>query len=320
MNLKLNRSDLVFVIASISIALLLWLKVQSQVDPHLVREYSIPLETRSLKEGLAIAHAPSYVTVVAEGTESDLNQISLDRLKAYVDLSEAKVGQKDYPVKFINLSRTNATLTLRHPKEIIAIEKLVSKEINVIVEEQGLPTAGLLYAGSIVSPSTATLEGPETQVSQVVKARALLNLSNLRPGNLVPTIIEVLGDKNQQIPMVYAKPPVVMINPFVTPAPASKSVLINPIWRGKVLFGYKVTNYEVKPSQVQIKGKSSILAQINTVDTEPISIEGISKDTSFTVSLQIPPEVEIVGNNRVYVTLHVSPVSSTDEERHTSTR
>lgn len=310
MNFKFNRSDVLLAIASVCLALLLWIQIQSQVDPHLVREYSIPLEIRSLKNGLAVAHAPNYVTIIAEGTESELNQISLDRLKAYVNLSQAKVGQKSYHIKFLNLSNTSATLALSHPQEVIAIEKLVTKDINVTLEEQGLPPAGLLYAGASVNPDKVVLQGPETQVAQVAKARVILNLAALRPGHLIPAIIEVLGNKNQQIPSVYPKPAIVMINPSVAPAPASKNIPINPLWQGSVAFGYKIVGYQIRPSQIKIKGKSSVLANIDALDTEPVSLDKLDRDTKLEVGLKIPRGIEIIGNSDIYVTIKIAPSSA----------
>lgn len=308
MRFKIAGVDSLLAIFSCIIAIILWLVVQSQVDPHLVREYSIPLEIRHLKDGLTVSHAPNYVTVIADGTESELDRISLDQLAAYVNLSNAKVGQKSYPIHFANYLNSNANLVLKKPEEIIVLEKLVKKEIKVSLEEQGLPSSELIYGGATVNPEVIEISGPETQVSQVKKARAILNLSGLRPGTLVPSIIELIGDKNQYVPRVFAKPPVVMINPSLAPAPASKSIIINPIWRGAVAFGYKVESYSVEPNQVRIKGKSQAVAKVQSLETEAIDLNNLNQTTTFNVKLKTPSGTEIQGPEKVKVVVTIKQI------------
>ncbi len=295
MKLKISKENLLLMIVSAVIAILLWLQVQSRINPSIEREYSIPLEQRHLPENLIVTYIPARVTVVAEGAQSDLKTINPDEMEAYVDLSKATIGQKTYPIKLRTFKKYNVELKMHHPVEVLKIERLLQKEYPVKIEARGLPPADLIYDGAGARPDKVLLQGPESALAKVVKVRAMLNLSKIKPSESYPAAIEILGANNRPVEFIHAEPSVVMIHPGIAAAPTQKRVLVSPLWLGEPAFGYKVIRYELRPNQVQITGNIARVASTTTIDTQLIPIQGIQKSKTFYVSLKIQ-QVAILSN------------------------
>lgn len=306
MKIAISKENLLLMIVSAVIAILLWLQVQSQINPSIQREYSIPLEQRHLPENLIVTHTPSRVTVVAEGSQSELKSINPDEIEAYVDLSKAQIGQKSYPVKLRIFKKNNAELTLQHPIEVLKIERLLQKEFPVKIEARGLPPSDLIYDGAGARPDKVILQGPESALAKVVKVRAMFNLPQIKPGESYPATVEILGAVNRPVPFIHAEPSVVMIHPGVAAAPANKRVLISPLWEGEPAFGYKVSQYQLKPNQVKITGNIARVARTNILDTQPIPIQGLQKSKTFYVSLKVPVGIQVMDNQKIEVRVHIS--------------
>jgi YbbR domain-containing protein len=301
MKLKMTRDELLLKIASLVIAILLWLQIQSRVDPSTQREYSIPLDIYYLKRDLIVTRAPSHVTVVAEGTQDALQQLESNRMHAFVNLSKAGVGQREYQVQLRLLKKFDLDISLKHPKEIIHVENLVRVPKSLSIEERGLPPSDLLYDGSILTPKQVWLVGAESLVAKVKKARVMLDLSKATPGDSTPALVELLGENNQPVQHVRSDPSVATINPIVAAAPTRKRILVNPNWSGSPAFGYKVKRFNVSPNQVEIEGNSSTLAHMTSLDTEPISIQDLTQNRFSYVKLKVPAGIKLIGKNEVRV-------------------
>ena len=306
MKLAISRENLLLMIISAVIAALLWLQVQSRINPTIQREYSIPLEQQNLSGDLIVTHSPQRVIVVAEGSQSDLKAINPDELEAFVDLSRAQVGQKSYPVKLRALKKFNVEIKLQRTAETLKIERLVRQNRHVKIEARGLPPSDLVYGGAGVRPDTVLLEGPESALAKVTKVRAMLNLSHIKPGESYPAMVEALGRDNRPISLVRSEPSVVLIYPGIAAAPTTKSVLVSPVWIGEPAFGYKVSRYEVRPNQVKITGSIPKLSQTTVLDTQPILIHGLMKSKTFLVPLKIPVGIKVLDNRKIEVKVHIT--------------
>ena len=90
-----------------------------------------------------------------------------------------------------------------------------------------------------------------------------------------------------------------MVTPIVTAAPSDRSALVSPTIVGQPAAGYLPMPYDIVPSTVTLTGDPAILVGTTVLHTEPIDVNGLTRDRSFKVRLLVP------------IKLHASPQTVT---------
>lgn len=306
--MKFRIENLLLAVLSIASAVFLWLHVQAREEPGKERELMVKVDLSGLKADFVVTKAPATVPVVAEGSQEALNQIDSESLSATLDLSNAKVGDNRVPVQLRAPTRANVTFSLRRLIERIEVARVLRTERAVEIETFGVMPPGLMFGDASSDPESVVLIGPEKVVPNVLKVRAMLDLSKLRPGMSYPIAVEVLGNSNQPVRLVRAEPSIVTIRPAVLAAPATKRVLVTPVFQGQPAVGFRVASYQVVPNQVSVTGNSSALNRVVTIDTEPASLAGLTADTSLSVRLRLPTGIKIQGSRMISIRVKVEPL------------
>jgi YbbR domain-containing protein len=294
-------------LVSLFLSILLWLQVQSQVEPGRQKEFEVELGMENVPEGLVVVSAPRRAVVVASGPSDVIDRIRADQILATVNLSEGEIGPGRYAIDMKIPGRPNARFELRQPTAAVSLARETRVEREVRLETLGSLSSDLVYGEGVVDPPTVTVIGPEPNVAQIEKTRVMLDLARVRPGEAYPLTVELLGRNNRPIPLVKAVPSTVTVRSGVAAAPAQRRVLIAPLWRGQPEFGYRVTGYEVRPNQIQISGESARLASIVSLDTEPFDLSGLTSDAMRKVRVPIPSGMRSA-TREVEVTVRISPV------------
>lgn len=85
------------------------------------------------------------------------------------------------------------------------------------------------------------------------------------------------------------------------PRATTKVVAVVPAIIGEPAYGYSLLGIRVTPQTVTLAGNPRVLAQIQTVATEPVNIAGVTRDFVQEVAVIAPPQVEVAGRVRVAV-------------------
>lgn len=292
---------------SLLLALMLWLQVSVSESPNLQREISVPLEVRNLSEELVPVNLPPRVAVLLEGPQRDLDAVTPEQWTAFVDASGLPAGRRELEVKATG--PMSARIQYRTRQRVVAVEldPVVRGVQKVTVETRGRRPEDLRYDGAVVIPDEVTVIGPATAMREVRTVRASLDLSRIRPGVSYNVPVEVLGPNNVPIPQAKADPATVTVFPAVAAAPATGSVLITPNWSGAPAFGYRVVGYELRPNQVILTGEADALAAVRVVETEPINLAGLRRETTLPVRLRLPRGLRLRSTEPVLVTVRIQP-------------
>jgi YbbR domain-containing protein len=60
-----------------------------------------------------------------------------------------------------------------------------------------------------------------------------------------------------------------------------------------------------------IKGTQASVREITTLSTQPVDVQGEESDVVKSVSLQLPPDVSVIGSPNVTVTIRIEPAQGT---------
>lgn len=250
---------------------------------------SIPLDTSTLPDALAITKGRTTVSVEVTAKGESLPDLSEHDIEAYVDLSQAQPGTNFYAVRLRYPSWLERVAVLRpRPEEVeLTVERVIRKRLIVTVHAGG-QSDRFEARRWVLFPHAVWIEGAESVVGRAVSARVSMDMGQLEIGGRYERLVEVLDENERPVEPVSIDPKAVIVRAELAPLPTLKRLVVLPVFEGALPIGFRLTSYEVVPNTVVVRGESSRLAQVSTVDTEPISLSALRGNREIFVRLRLP--------------------------------
>jgi YbbR domain-containing protein len=309
----IQNLSLVFV--SMILAFFFWAVATEAEDPTVRENYgsSLPVEIQGLPEDMTTYGAENArVRVEIRAPESVWRNLSSDTINAYIDLSDVETGTLEVPVQ-VAVSAEPADVTDVTPKTVeVTVEQIAEKEVSVVPQFQGAPATGFQADPPEVAPQAIRVRGPESWVRQVVSSRVTVPLSDQRNdirGDYEPVALDEAGNVIEAVEFI---PKAVTVNVPIEPMADFREIPVDPVVEGQPLPGYRVAGVLIKPPTVNVVGRREAVRETATIQTEPISLEGITQTVTTTVPLRMPAGLSLISpaTPRVTVTLSVEVIRS----------
>ena len=299
----MERKKTLDIVVSFLIAIVLWFYVINIVNPQKEAQVRyVPVNVggvEALEErGLAIAGDLSYqVNLKIVGARNDIANLTASDFTATADI--ASLTKED----------THITVKVAAPRGI-TVEDIDSENIEVVVEDFVTVAKPIgIYFKDEPEGKEITIKHFEHDTINVCGARSDVNkvstvIYELSATNLIENDFSTISlggkpcDKNGDAvggtrlveedlkvdATVYTVKTVKLDTPIVG-LPAGGELAIE--------------NYEIDPV-ITIKGPSAVVEKISTIIAEPISIEGITQTTEYTIAPILPEGVYMVRGNKEY--------------------
>ncbi len=299
---------------SFLLAFFFWAIATEAEDPTQVRTFPnpIPVEIRGLREDLTAQGAQNIrVRVEVRAPRSVWETLRAEDIHAYVNLTEVPTGTVEVPVQVdIDVEPTDVTNVT--PGEIeLSIEPIAEREMPVTLSIQGTVALGFTTRPAEMVPQTVRLRGPEEQVervSQVIVEVVVEGRQHELRGNYYPTPVDEMG---AEVPHVEILPEAISVRVPIEQWLNTRDLPVKPNLIGQPAPGYGVANIEIDPQTITVFGPAEALASNQTIQTDPISLEGITETLQITVPLRVPPGLSILsGQPTVAVALTIDAVRS----------
>ncbi len=302
------RENLLEKIGALVTAVLLALYVQSQLHPVIERVYEAPIELLNTPPNHEVRLETGLrARVVVRGVKERVEQTRAEQIRVSVDLSRAKPGENrlplrvDYPAEW----RGRLTVEPERPFVRVTVEPRLSRQFPVRVNLTGVPDLQEVLAEAIPEPSSVRLTGAATQVRRVRTVQVNFDMTGLQGDLEIEMAPTPLDEKGEPVLDVQMSPPEVRLKVRLIPQPTSKTVPVSPRLDDLPPFPYRVIWFSVEPVSVQLRGSPSRLAQINVIETVPISLRNKTSDAEIRVPLKAPAGVEILGAREVTVRVRI---------------
>jgi YbbR domain-containing protein len=226
--------------------------------------------------------------VVAEGDVA----VRID-LAAY-DMSLAPAPQQ-LRVEAESLKDGIEILSVEPDTVLVALDRVEVRTVPVEVDHGAVPD-GLEIDDPVVSHGEVQVRGPASVVSQVDRALALINIPASGIDVNEPVTLTLVDIEGQPIGtgQVDVDPEVVSVQVDVREVETETTVPVRlNIEAGAPAAGFALEELAVDPAYVTIVGLPEVLAEIRSVTTEPISIDGLTTDETFEIELQLPDGVTL---------------------------
>ena len=210
------------------------------------------------------------------------------------DMERAPEAQQ-LPVEVTAL-RDGIEILSWEPREVrLEVDRIEVRTVEVEVEEGTIPD-GLEIGDPIVNVSEVEVRGPASLVARVDRAVAFISIpaSGIDVNEAVDLRAVDIGDQPVATGMVELDPETVSVQVDVRAIETQTTVAVrlggDP---GTPAPGFALEALRVEPSTVTIVGLPEDLAEIGSIVTDPISIDGASSSQTFEVELQLPDGIAL---------------------------
>jgi YbbR-like protein len=168
--MKLPGSRVLLISASIFASILLWFWVGAQERSEII--VNVPLQYRNLPKGMEFSGVDNLLTNVnvwVRGTTTTIKNLRPDQISAWVDLQNAKAGDKIFELSSDNVLVPYGFSVLRisPPQVKLKMEETVRRTVPVVPRLEGEPPLGYAVVHTTVTPDKVEVVGPLSAVGSV---------------------------------------------------------------------------------------------------------------------------------------------------------
>ncbi|MGH2358481.1 MAG: CdaR family protein [Candidatus Limnocylindria bacterium] len=217
--------------------------------------------------------------------------IAAESFRATVDLSEYDMDRAPEPqvlnINVTALAEGVSDLTWTPETVTMQLDQLEAKEVLVEVDYGEVPES-LEIGDPAVNVERVQVRGPASQVTLVDRAIARVRIDPSGIDVRRQVALEPVDVRGQPVASVDLSPAEISVEIDVNPVETTRTVPVRPDVSGTPAPGFAVTSLEVDPAVVTLRGLPEVLAETDEVLTEPISIEGLAANQTFTATLTLP--------------------------------
>ena len=192
------------------------------------------------------------------------------------------------------------------PATVVArLDPVISQQVPVQVERGTVP-AGLTAGQASVSPTTVTVRGASSLVSQVAAAEARVAIDPNGANVDANVDLVAVDGRGDVIAPVEIDPSTAHVTIAVGEQQVNRTVPIVPTVTGQLATGYAIRDVTVTPLTATVSGPATSVGSLDGVPTAPISVAGRSSDLVTSVALQPPKGVTVLGVSKVQVRVRLT--------------
>ncbi len=271
----------------------------------------IPIEVVGQPEDSFMLTSIEPVTEIRYFSASGAQPIASD-FQARIDVSNVVPGSGPQRVRVqVEALDPRIRVVDSQPSEVtVDLDQLTSKEVDVVVPAPIAPT-GLTLGEVQVEPTRVSVSGPASVIGRVVAVRADVSIQPLGLDYDQDVTLVPIDDIGNPVAQVKVEPATAHITIPVFSDRETRSLPISPLVTGDPAAGFELASATVEPKFVTVEGDADQLAVLVSIDTEPISVNGLSSDRSFDAALALPTGVVALDVETVTVAVDVRPITAT---------
>ncbi len=297
------------------LSLTVWVAAVSSSDPIEVHSLpnATPIEFRNLGDGLVLVSAQARQTSISvRAPQSVWNQLPATDVVAWVELSGLQPGTYQLPIQSIVDRRLVQISGLDPDTDSITIEAATTRRMGIQAVRHGELAIGFRTDPPQLQPALATVIGPTSAVSRVDHLQIDIDMTGRSQTFTQDLTIQALDTQGQPVSGISLDPAIAQVSVGIEELGGYRSVVVLPKIDGEVEPGYQLTGITVQPTLVTVfSADPSQVDQLGGfVETDPVSLAGVTGDIQKNVSLSLPEGVSIVGDKTVTVKIDISPIEN----------
>lgn len=274
---------------SLFLAIILWLYIASGENPIIENFFDVSLATNNLREDLVVKEFPLNISVGIKGPKNVINSISPHQISGVVDFSDInEAGIYKLKVEVIAPKRTEITRII--PSDVkVDLERVLTQIVEVEYSLIGIPEKEYSLADEPqLDPSKVKITGAQSMLEKIKQIICTIDISGIKDDINKKIEVKVLDANGDEIKGVKIEPNIVEASISLTRGYLEKILPVKPRIIGKPAPGYYISQILANPNEIRIFGNYSKISNIDSLETIPIDVNGITK----TLSVKVPPALE----------------------------
>ncbi len=292
---------------AIAFAVALWSVVAYAQNPTQQKSVQLPVRASGLPAGLVVVGKVPTVPVTVIGTADNLAHFVPASLHVTGNFSNVKVGTNKVPV---DVQNADPSVTIVASSSVtVNVDDLGSATQTVSIERVNNLPSGFheQTTTTTITPATVRVDGPKSQLSGI-QAVVIVDLATVTaPGSTQPVTVVVWNASKKIVPQMTVTPPQVSVKMVIQADAVTLNKGVGFTITGQPAAGYRMTNVQVAPLEVQATGLQNTLAVLLLLATDPVDITGDKADVIRTVTIR-PPDGVTVNQKTATVHVFISPI------------
>lgn len=271
----------------------------------------IPIDLKGQPQDSFLLTSIDPVTEIRYFAPPGTRPLSSD-FAASVDLSGIQPGSgpQRVPVRVVSTDTRIRIVGVQPDQVTVNLDRIDRKQVGVVIEHDPAPN-GLELGEASAEPDTVEVFGPASVIERVVAARASVIIQESGIDLDQDVELVAIDELGEAVPQVNLEPRTSRITIPVFSDRETRTLPVNPVVHDDPAAGFEIASVTVNPPVILVEGDADQLAELVSVDTDPIPMTGVSSDRTVTVGLDLPTGVLVVGSDQVRVTIGIRPVTAT---------
>ena len=287
---RIPGKNITIKIFALILATALWMYVMNEQNPPIEVSFTIPIEVRNLSSGLMLIDAPETVRVKVKGPRSVIAGVTAKDIQCYVDLKDLNEGRHTVKVN-TTIPQMLELVEVNPDKAAVRIDVLTARTFPVELRLKGIAAHGTAVVKSSVNPTEVRLSGPKGQLDLVDKVIAFADISNKDADFSTQGTLMAINKDGKEVEGITVTPDTAGIFVNILRQTVKKTVDVKAIVTGSPPQGLIIKKIEVRPDKVEVGANKDILDKLDVVNTVPINLADIDKNTTRELKLQLPEGV-----------------------------
>jgi YbbR domain-containing protein len=300
------------------LAVVVWISAVTASNPNVERTRTVPLDIIGLDaDMLIVGNVPTQVRVTLEAPSSVMDSMNAaeNAVQAWVDLAGLDSGTHDLRVQVqVNPAFRPVRQGPVIPELVeVTLESLLTRTFPVKIDVTGEPAVGYQKGRLVTEPSSVTVSGAASLVSQIEQVGAGLDISGVTETIERNVSLVAVDQQGEAVSGVNITPTEVSVTQPIFLQGGYRNVIVRVETVGQPADGYKLTNITVSPLNVVVFSSDPQLVNDlpGYVETEPVDLSGAIDDIDTYVSIVVPEGVSMVGNQFVLVQVSIAAIEGT---------
>lgn len=308
-------SNLSTLILALVLAVIVWISAVTAANPNIEQTRTVPLELIGLDpDMLVVGNVPTQVRVTLEAPSSVMDSMSASEnaVQAWVDVSGLEPGTHELEVQSqINPSFRPVRRSSVIPVIVsVTLEPLLTRTYPVNLEVTGEQAVGYQKGRLSFEPTSVTISGAASLVSQIEEVRASIDISGTTETIEQDVALVVINANGESVSGVTITPLDVSVTQPIFLQGGYRNVIVRVVTTGQPANGYKLTNITVSPLNVVVFSSDPQLVNDlpGYVETEPVDLTDAVDDIDTYVAINLPEGVTMVGDQFVLVQVSIAAI------------
>jgi len=245
------------------------------------------------------------VPVTVIGTTDNLLHFDKSVLHVTGNFSNVKVGRNRVP---IDVQNGDPNVSVDAPNSMqVTVDEIGSATVLVAIERVHSLLTGFheQVSATTITPASVRVGGPKSQLTGI-QAVVQVDLATVTAPGINEAHSVLIRDANKNPLKITVTPAQVTVKMVIQADAITVSKPVGFTLTGQPAAGYRVTNVQIAPLEVQATGLQNILTGINLLATDPVDVSGAKGDVVKTVTIRPPTGVD-VNQKTAQVHVFISP-------------